>query len=600
MIIYEKHVKIGCTILRSDSGDVNKTDAQKAKHFADQWQRSNFDETLLFYMVDIAAPMKDGGGCFTKVSWENEAFRQIDELLEETVDATNISSQPCNEILHAEIEELENNPLNTPLKGKFYRQPKNSTKTETRRLFKDDQQANNEQHSDQQIDQQTFNLTDQHIIKQTFIPEYLTILDGICDQFQSTFLAHRRRIRELRASLPQGIDDNEVCTFYEKNWQKCYQNGQSRHGTVNSDHNSGGGSLPLSPFSAYKLFFAFINSLPVSKDGRLTIYWIGCGWGEEICLIALLAKTFDFPMHITATEYEDTCIGTFQNRITLLELGQFITVKQEDLFRVNAIQEEYDIIYTSACPHPCFSLKLLYLSLKSAKTQYLLWNTDHNNHVISRDGHSAKAFSKLIEDKVTIVKAYLGRDDMSQEMEDRTIFAIKLGTHATRTGNMLAYLKDFMLRDEFYALFQTHFGTSEEPKTTSSIYRAVRQKIIENADSNDIIVDLSPWLHHKLDVESTITVTTAIREEYHLNYHANENDKKRKSLMKEFWCKYIYPAALEKYEQQDVLTLDNDAEVDVNSHFTDDEMLTFQPMVSKKLNVSSKKRSVREPRTRNN
>jgi len=586
MIIYDAFVKIGCTTLRSD-GD--KTEAEKAKHFADQWQRSNFGEELLFYMVDVAAPMKDGCGTFTKFSWEGEAFRQIKEMLQTQIGYNVVSSQSnSNDNLCEEIEELQNS-VNIPFKGKFYRQPKNSTRTETRPLFKTNQQAN-----DGNMEEQTFQLNDHSSIQQTFIPDYLKILDGICHESQSTYLAHRKYMREFWASLPQGIHDNEVCKFYEKNWQSCYNDGQSQYGTANSDYQTGGGSLPLSPFSTYSLFFAFIKSLPSSKEGKLTIYWIGCGWGEEICLIALLAKQFDFPLHITATEYDDCYIPTVETKILRLGLTDFITVKKEDLYRVAAIPDEYDIIYTSACPQPCFSLKLLYLSLKSARAQYLLWNREHNNHVISSDDHANTPFKKLIDAKVTIVKAFLERDHIEQEMEDRTVYAIKLGTHDTRTATMLAYLKDEMLRNEFYGLFKLHFGEQLHPKESSGIFSKIKEAIIGRQDDNDITVDLGRWLYHKLDNGgSEFTVENSIRVACNAKHNENTGEKYRNGVLKDFWGTHIYPKALAIWDRQDVLPVSTDddlAEVDVNSHFTAHEMLTFQPMQTKKQIDASKKR----------
>jgi len=585
MIIYDAFVKIGCTTLRSD-GD--KTEAQKAKHFADQWQRSNYGEELQFYMVDVAAPMKEGCGTFTKFSWESEAFRQIKEMLQEQEGGHIVSSQNSNDNICEEIEEMQSSLKNGAFKGKFYRQPKNSTRTETRPLFKTNQQG-----YDDYVEEQPFQLNDNSSIAKTYILEYINILDGICHQSQSTYLAHRRYMREYWASLPQGIHDNEVCKFYEKNWENCYADGQSQYGTANSDYQTGGGSLPLSPFSTYSLFFAFIKALPSSKEGKLTIYWIGCGWGEEICLIALLAKQFDFPLHITATEYDECYIPTVNAKISRLGLTDFITVKKEDLYRVVAIPDTYDIIYTSACPLPCFSLKLLYLSLKSARAQYLLWNREHNDHVISSDDHADTPFKKLIDAKVKIVNSFLERDHIEQEKEDRTVYAIKLGTHDTRTASMLAYLKDDMLSKEFYDMFKSHFGERNSPKESSTNFSRMKQLISGKLDDNDITVDLGPLLYHKLDHgESEITVTKTIRADYSARYHESTSDKNRNAMFKEFWGTHIYSKALQIWERQEVLPVLQDGsagEQDVNSHFTSQDMLTFQPMQTKKQ-MNSRKR----------
>jgi len=463
------------------------------------------------------------------------------------------------------------------LKGKFYRQPKNSKRTETRPLFKDNLHASTENTEENQ----TLQLNNSQSLYTTFIPEYLKILDGICDPSQSTFLAYRRRIRELRASLPQGIHDNEVCKFYEDNWERCYDDGQTENGTANSDHNTGGGSLPLSSYSTYTLFFAFIRSFPSSKQGKLTIYWIGCGWGEEICLIALLAKQFDFPIHITATEYEEVYISKVQAKIEKLGLTDLITVVQEDLYQVADIPADYDIIYTSASPEPCFSLKLLYLSLKSARAQYLLWNREQNDHVITADDHDNAPFINLIMDKVTIVMANLGRDNIEQHVEDRTIYAIKLGTHNTRTADMLAYLKENMLTKQYMDKFRKHFGTSEEPEYSSTEYQFIRDNIVAVNSDKEYTFDLRPFLYHKLN-NTDITVSGSTRSEYHEKWSVKNGDAYRKVIMTEFWKDAIYQPALVIWDQQEVISLawDN-AEVDVNTNFSEHDILTFRPIQSR-------------------
>jgi len=232
--------------------------------------------------------------------------------------------------------------------------------------------------------------------------------------------------------------------------------------------------------------------------------------------------------------------------------------------------------------------------LKSARAQYLLWNRDHNNHVINSDDHADTPFQKLIDAKVKILNSFLERDSIEHEMEDRFVYAIKLGTHNTRTASMLAYLKDDMLRKAFYDRFTLHFGQQNSPKESDTNYSRIKDLIIGKQDHKDITVDLGHLLYHKLDNgESEITVHNSIRAEYNANFHQENSEKSRNAMLKEFWGTHIYPKALEMWDRQEVLPVfadgDDSAEQDVNSHFTSQDMLTFQPLQTKKQTIASKK-----------
>jgi hypothetical protein len=150
----------------------------------------------------------------------------------------------------------------------------------------------------------------------------------------------------------------------------------------------------------------------------------GCGFGEECLLIAKLAKEAKFPIKIVATDISEDCLTSFQSVVNKMELTDIITIKKENLYTTSHIDNNFDIVYTSACIEPLFSLKMLLLALSCSNCQYLLCNHQHCSDIYKENISSD--LNECVKKRGVFAEAQLETDSDSKRKENRWVYALNL------------------------------------------------------------------------------------------------------------------------------------------------------------------------------
>ena len=165
------------------------------------------------------------------------------------------------------------------------------------------------------------------------------------------------------------------------------------------------------------------------RNGRkLRIYWIGCGFGEEILCICKLAQKFNFPLFILATDIEEGCLALFRQEVLSHQLQQFIEIQQVDVYGTETIGENFDIVYTQAAIGRLFTLKILSLALRCPSVQYLLCNHTHCVYVDEEENQ----FRQVARARLALVDARLeaGNHRKGKRGEERWIYALHISRYA--------------------------------------------------------------------------------------------------------------------------------------------------------------------------
>lgn len=146
-------------------------------------------------------------------------------------------------------------------------------------------------------------------------------------------------------------------------------------------------------------------------------------------MIALLIKEFGFPIKIEATDIGDGCLEIFKKTVDAMNLKDIITIRNENLYTTRAIANNVDIVYTSACIEPLFSLKMLYLALNGTNCRYLLCNDQHCADI--KTAQLTSSLTACVKARLLFVQAQLENDDSNakrKRKENRWIYALDLRT----------------------------------------------------------------------------------------------------------------------------------------------------------------------------
>jgi hypothetical protein len=239
---------------------------EKADSFSKQYLRTCFHDTIKFYLCAVRA---ENYSVLTIFQWEAELKRQIKELLQ----TKNPNWLPES---HSEnmIQELAEVTTQHPREGLLFTFKPNWDRSEV------------------------FPSCDRD--GQSLLGAYFDIIDDICQPENSTCVPYQSKLQEInsnkeveaeeRRSLnvqghaaqnvtPEIMQDLEV--LYRRHHALCYKDGYKANGTTNIEGLGGGGNLPLSSISAFKIAIGFFNAIPYEwwkgsqQQDNLSVLWIG-------------------------------------------------------------------------------------------------------------------------------------------------------------------------------------------------------------------------------------------------------------------------------------------------------------------------------------
>lgn len=397
---------------------------EKAQDFARQFLRLTMYDKIQFFLCKVEA---EHFGILTSREWEDEMFLQIDVLLtaRKIEQVLLVTSQHVTD----EIERL-NDENDEGGGGAFFEYYPNMNRTEVR-VYAQTIEAHYE----------------------TTMSEIKLIIQNICRKENPNCPLYQQRLAEKGLEEESDVNTSskmEAMKRYFKSISKdSYKCGYDNRGTVNAEGIGGGGNLPLDKESAFKLGIVLFDCIPKTwmQPGcarTLRIYWIGCGFGEEILCICQLAKKFSLPLFIHATDIEQACLDIFIDQVVRLKLQAMIKITKVNVYATDTIGESFDIVYTSAAVDTVFILKTLYLALSCSTVQFVLCN--HTHCVVFEEKNlSTSAFQDLARNRLPLVDAHLAKDadakktnkknKAKSKAEERWIYALDISRYAVLTKN---------------------------------------------------------------------------------------------------------------------------------------------------------------------
>ena len=139
---------------------------------------------------------------------------------------------------------------------------------------------------------------------------------------------------------------------------------------------AGGGCQPISFTSVCNLFEKLMIEIHPKLTTTLEILWVGCGYGEEITVIALMFKKLNIDVKIYAIDIEDKAIEIAELNFKNHKVKDKVIIRNISLFQLNNqlnffTNKNINCVYTTAAGTILFSLKILEIAM-SIKSQYLI------------------------------------------------------------------------------------------------------------------------------------------------------------------------------------------------------------------------------------
>ena len=556
---------------------------EKAKWWAYQYLRMITGKSINFFLCKIQAA---DWNIVSKREWENEFFRQVDQVLrqKEIVQDLPEFSQDFTE----EFERIagptnnQGGPNNDENSGWFTFRP-NMNRTEVRVYAQLDDDGN----------------------RVSTIEDIESIMKGICGVNPDFPLYHAKRKEKEKENTNTSSKENEMRLFHKNQTdggKNCiYMKGYAKRGTINVQGIGGGGNLPLDKEGTLKLGIALFDCIPKAwlqtqqpeqSMRRLRIYWIGCGFGEEILCICKLAKKFKFPLFILATDIEEACVNLFQSEVELHRLSDYVQVQTVDVYATESIGDDYDIVYTQAAIGSLFTLKVLSLALNCPSVQYLLCNHTHCVYVDEEENQ----FRQVARARLALVDARLeaGNHRKGKRGEERWIYALDISRYVffftkylsmafikcniyftslcdrLRSRKCLNKVRSSM-QQVYDNSFEKQFGSVDDDGTfkppTSSSYNKVSSILgscsnVESSISIETFHSITPPIHENTSESSNrnrsqrvqqLKVSVQEMSAYREGYQNTSSDRIRQGVIQSFWSEIVLPKALDIWKQQKVM-----------------------------------------------
>jgi hypothetical protein len=579
---------------------------EKAKWWAYQYLRMITGKSINFFLCKIQAA---DWNIVSKREWENEFFRQVDQVLRQNKivqDLPEFSQDFTEEFERIAGPNTDNQggPNNDENSGWFSFHP-NMNRTEVRVY------ATQAEDGD----------------RVSTMEEIASIMKGICGENPNFPLYHTTKKEKEKENTNTSSKEKQMRSFHKNQTDggaDCiYKKGYEERGTINVQGIGGGGNLPLDKEGTLKLGIALFDCIPKAwlqtqqpqSRRRLRIYWIGCGFGEEILCICKLAKNFKFPLFILATDIEEGCVTLFQKEVDLHRLRDYVQVQTVDVYATESIGDDYDIVYTQAASGSLFTLKILSLALNCPSVQYLLCNHTHCVYVDEEENE----FHQVARGRLALVAASLEagnhrKGSRRKRGEKRWIYALDISTYAffftkylsmpfikcniyfyiplcnrLRSRSCLNKVRSRMLQ-EYNNSFDKQFGSFDQDGAfkppTSSSYNKVSSIL---GSSSNVGSSISIETFHSITPNGNMSessnrnrsqrvpqllVTVPEMSDYRREYQTRFTDSRRQGVIQSFWSKVVYPKARDIWNQQKVM---NEADNITNSSTTVNvDKLTFR------------------------
>lgn len=396
-------------------GEKELTLEQKAKSFAAQYLRILMNSKLQFFLCKVKAA---DFNILTIHQWESEMFRQIDKLLKDNgmVQELPDTSQSVTDEMNAleRIHSSNDDSNDDEEDGAFFTFYPNMDRTEVRVYATHNEESNE---------------------RVSLLEEIKNIIKNICKKENPEFPLYHEMLAKKesdKVSANTSSNTKNMLSYFKTISKECYKHGYSQRGTINSQGIGGGGNLPLNKDGVFKLGTVLYDCIPKTWSQhrrQLRIYWIGCGFGEEILVICRLAQKFKYPLFIHATDIEEELMTIFQAQVDRLGLSSMVRINKTDVYTTTAIDETFDIVYTSAAIGLVFVLKLLTLALTCSTVQYVLCN--HTHCVFLEETRSLPSqFRAMARARLIIVDAHLEAEKSNEKGEERWIYALDISRYA--------------------------------------------------------------------------------------------------------------------------------------------------------------------------
>lgn len=392
---------------------------EKAKRFSYQYLRIILSDRLEFFLCKVKAAHFN---MLTVHQWEREMFRQIDELLAKekiSQDLPSQSQESSQEVRSQQsLERIRGNnddDNEDEEDGGFFVFYPNMNRTEVRVYAQIDDEGT----------------------RTSLLESIKEIIINICKKNNPNFPLYHEMLANKeseKVSANTALNTKDMRAFFKSISKDCYMHGYSNRGTINAQGIGGGGNLPLDKEAAFKLGTVLYDCIPKAwlqpgSTRQLRIYWIGCGFGEEVLTICRLAQKYKYPLFILATDIEQECLDIFQTQVHRHNLTSMIHISKVDVYTTASIVDSFDIVYTSAAIERVFVLKFLNLALTCSTVQYVFCN--HTHCVIFDEADNLpREFKTMARDRLVIVDARLEPDNRKAKGEERWIYALDISRYA--------------------------------------------------------------------------------------------------------------------------------------------------------------------------
>ena len=239
----------------------------KAESFSKQYLRTCFHDTIQFYLCAVKA---EDYSVLTIFQWEAELKHQIKELLQ-TKNPNWLPESHSDNM----IQELAEVTTQHPREGLLFTFKPNWDRSEVFPSIGQDGSS--------------------------LLNDYFRIIDDICKPNNSTCVPYQLKLQEIQNSNKE-VEAQELHSLnvqghaaqnvtpeimhnlealYNRHHAMCYKDGYKANGTTNIEGLGGGGNLPLSSTSAFKIAIGFFNAIPhewltgSQQEDNLSVLWIG-------------------------------------------------------------------------------------------------------------------------------------------------------------------------------------------------------------------------------------------------------------------------------------------------------------------------------------
>ncbi len=139
--------------------------------------------------------------------------------------------------------------------------------------------------------------------------------------------------------------------------------------------------------------------IPEAGKDTFYVFWMGCGYGEEVLCVAYLAELYQVNINFICIDNCDNCIKVLEAKISELNFNDSISAHHADMLSLSAhnvtenntelssLIAKCHVFYTSASLGNVCSWKFIEQAIHSKQGQYLFCNDDVSKSITSGLGN---------------------------------------------------------------------------------------------------------------------------------------------------------------------------------------------------------------------